>query len=60
MLSDLPFEMVDAISQFLDYRDLVSLKLTCKSLKEHVEFVKVRKLNVFVDTLPYEGRLFHW
>ena len=59
MLADLPFELVDAIAQFLSYRDLVSLKLTCKILKEHVEFVKVRCLNVFVDSLPYEGKLFH-
>ena len=59
MLSDLPFEMVDAIAKFLDYQDLVSLKLTCKSLKGHVDFVKVRRLNMFVNSLPYEGRLFH-
>ena len=59
MLSDLPFELVDAIAQFLSYRDLVSLKLTCKNLKEHVDFVKVRYLNVFIDSLPYEGKLFH-
>ena len=59
MLADLPFELVDAIAQFLGYRDLVSLKLTCKNLKEHVEFVKVRHLNVFIDALPYEGKLFH-
>lgn len=59
MLTDLPFELVDAIAQFLGYRDLVSLKLTCKTLQDHVQFVKVRHLNVFIESLPHEGKLFH-
>ena len=59
MLDDLPAELVDYIAGFVDYRDLVSLKLTCKRLKIQVDSVRVKRLNVFVDALPYTNRLFH-
>lgn len=59
MLAKLPFELVDAIAAFLSYRDLASLKLTCKQLAGQVQFVAVRRLNVCIDALPYESRLFH-
>ena len=60
MLSDLPLELVDSIAVFLSYSDLVSLKLTCKRLASQVEFVeaRVRRLNVFIDALPFESRQF--
>ena len=52
MLSDLPFELVDYLAKYLGYQDLLNLKLTCKQLASQVAFVKVRRLNVYIDALP--------
>ena len=62
MLADLPLELVDHIAHFLSYSDLVSLKVTCKSLASQVEFVefRVRRLNVFIGALPYETDCSTW
>lgn len=59
MLTELPPDFLGTILQLLSFRDLLSLRLTCKKLKECVDSVKVQHLNVFLQTLPHEGKLFH-
>ena len=58
MLIDFPKELIEIIiDDYLSYRDLISLKLTCKSLKNLIDNKKIRNLNVFTSFNPFERRL---
>ena len=58
-LDDLPSLVIERVLDCLSYRDLFSLRRTCKRWKSTVDRRKFRKLLLFVDAYPSPKRLFY-
>ena len=56
---ELPALVVLLISEYLNYNDLRSLRVTCKRLKAIIDLRTFRSLHVFPRGYPFERELLH-
>lgn len=58
-MAELPELVVWLISEYLSYNDRLSLRMTCKRLKEAIDLRTSRSLHLFMTSHPYQLELLH-